>query len=1354
MDNPLDSLRGEHPRIVAIRGQAAQLLSRHRGSRRFPPILILGETGTGKGLLARAIHQAGPHRQGPYIDVNSAAIPDTLLEAELFGYESGAFTDARHAKPGLFQAAHGGTLFLDEIGLLPSQLQGKLLTAIEDRSVRRIGGTRAEPFDVAFIAATSVDLQRAVASGRFREDLYHRLAVITFELPTLRDRSSDIVALAEYFLARACADYRLPSRALAPDARDLLVAYRWPGNVRELANAMERVALLSDSDVIAAPMLDFLIDNAAHTGGTLPSDGPRRAAGAGSLDDAVRARIEAALRDNGGGIRRTALALRISRNTLRARMNKYGLRHPEAAVSARTVPAPPSSEIREPAPVRWERRYLSFLRARLLSSSAADVARVMDIARDKVHSFGGRVEEGGPTGMMAVFGVEPVDNAPSHAALAALAIQNAVAHLHGTSSGTADVVIAIHCDNHLVGRQDLTVTIAVDGKATTWSVLETLVAVDRPGAVVVTDAVVPFLTRRFVLERLPDSRPSGWIVVSRDAPPVARARFVGRSAELDVLRQAGARAERRHGQIASVVGEAGVGKSRLVSEVVRRLWGWRILSAGSAVYARSSPYYPLIDLIKQYCDIRESDAASEVHKKLADFLPAGAGEPETIIPPVANVLGILSPEHAFLKIDPARRRRLIQDAIKHVLLAASHAGPLCLVVEDLHWMDSETQAVLDILVESIPASPILLLTTYRPGYHHEWGRRSYYTQVSLDVLNPKSVDELLDALVGTDPTLAELKRVVADRTGGNPFFIEECVRSLVEARVLVGEATQYRPGRSRDVLVLPPTVETVIASRIDRLSDDERTVLRSAAVIGQDVDVAILRSVSGMSDNAFEQVLGQLRRAEFVYETRVYPELEYRFNHALTHEVALRAVPDQARRGVHARIVTAIEALYPDRILEHAERLAYHAFHGQVWDKALQYCWQAGAKAAAHAVHREAVALFEQALEALPRLPPSRMRSEQAIDLRCELRNSLFVLREREGLLEHLQTAESLAEALADQRRLGRVISYMTRYFSAEGDFEQALTCGQRALGIGEALGDVALQVETRFQLGREYYILGDYRPAMALFLKNVKTLQGDALRCQRFGLPFVASAATRSWLVRCLAELGEFAEATAPAEEAVQIAEACDDALSGADAHYCIGYVCLLSGDFAKAVSALERSLALVRSNNLRIVFSGTAAALSAAYAWSGQSGQAVALLEEVVRQSEGERLSQWMAMLSEAYLLTGRSDEALSLTERALTISNPRQRGFRAFMLRLLGEIAARHDPSEAARAEGAYQQSLVLATELGMRPLQAHCRHGLGKLYRRTGKHEQACGHLSTATTMYREMGMTYWLEKAEAEPQTLS
>ena len=339
MGAELEALQGESPRIVAIRAQVGQLLARQTGARRLPPILILGETGTGKGLLAGAIHRAGPRRDGPFVAVNCAAIPETLLEAELFGYERGAFTDARQAKSGLFQTAHGGTLFLDEIGLLPTALQGKLLTALEDRAVRRLGSTRAEAVDVALVAATSADLQQAIGEGRFREDLYHRLAVISLELPPLRARGGDILRLADYFLARACTDYGLSARALTPDARELLVAYRWPGNVRELANALERVALLSVTDEIPATMLDFLVSNPADAAEVSAPPVP------GSLDDAFRGHLEAALRASGGNIRRTAVALGISRNTLRARMDKYALRHSEAGLSAppRTLPPPEGS---------------------------------------------------------------------------------------------------------------------------------------------------------------------------------------------------------------------------------------------------------------------------------------------------------------------------------------------------------------------------------------------------------------------------------------------------------------------------------------------------------------------------------------------------------------------------------------------------------------------------------------------------------------------------------------------------------------------------------------------------------------------------------------------------------------------------------------------------------------------------------------------------------------------------------------------------------------------------------------------------------------------------------------------------
>jgi transcriptional regulator with PAS, ATPase and Fis domain len=305
--NPLTELLGESPALRAVREKVGRLLQLRGDARRLPPILIQGETGTGKGLIARAIHRAGPRRDGPFVDVNCAAIPETLLEAEMFGFERGAFTDARQAKVGLFQAAHRGTIFLDEVGLLPEGLQAKLLKVIEEKAVRRLGSTQSALVDVWVLTATSEDLGVLIRSGRFREDLYHRLAVLTVSLPPVRERGRDILLLAEHFLLRASADYQLKPRELDADAKAALLAYRWPGNVRELANVMERVALLSDDLVVTVEALGLA------TG--LPAREPQAAGGTetASLEDAVREHLLEALRQTGWNISRAAARLGISR---------------------------------------------------------------------------------------------------------------------------------------------------------------------------------------------------------------------------------------------------------------------------------------------------------------------------------------------------------------------------------------------------------------------------------------------------------------------------------------------------------------------------------------------------------------------------------------------------------------------------------------------------------------------------------------------------------------------------------------------------------------------------------------------------------------------------------------------------------------------------------------------------------------------------------------------------------------------------------------------------------------------------------------------------------------------------------
>ncbi len=229
----LDEILGESAAIQAVRDNIRRLLGRPHSGRRMPSILIQGETGTGKGLVARLIHRLGPRSGGPFVDVNCAAIPDTLLESELFGYERGAFTDARRAKLGLFQTAHHGTIFLDEIGLLPGPLQAKLLKVLEEQAVRRLGSTTSEPVDVWILSATNADLSKAGHERVFREDLYHRLAVLTLSLPPLRERGRDVLLLAERFLARACADYGLPPNCSSTPGQGMSASWAtWPNGWR------------------------------------------------------------------------------------------------------------------------------------------------------------------------------------------------------------------------------------------------------------------------------------------------------------------------------------------------------------------------------------------------------------------------------------------------------------------------------------------------------------------------------------------------------------------------------------------------------------------------------------------------------------------------------------------------------------------------------------------------------------------------------------------------------------------------------------------------------------------------------------------------------------------------------------------------------------------------------------------------------------------------------------------------------------------------------------------------------------------------------------------------------------------
>jgi len=624
----------------------------------------------------------------------------------------------------------------------------------------------------------------------------------------------------------------------------------------------------------------------------------------------------------------------------------------------------------------------------------------------------------------------------------------------------------------------------------------------------------------------------------------------------------------------------------------------------------------------------------------------------------------------------------------------------------------------------------------------------------LDALPVEGTGELLDALLGDDPGLSPLKQLLVKR--GNPFFLEETVRTLVETKALAGERGGYRLTQTVQAIQISPTVQAMLAARIDRLAPEDKRLLQTASVVGKDVPFALLQAVAELPDEAVRRGLDRLHAAEFLYEAGLFPDLEYSFKHALTHEVTYSGLLQQRRRELHARIVDAIETLHPDRLGGEIERLAHYALRGELREKAVDYLRQAALKAAARSALHDARGWFGHVLGVLEALPESRSTLEQAFEIRLELRPVLAQLAEIRLVLERLREAETLAEKLNDDRRRGRVCAFVTNSHSLLGELDEALVAGTRALEIAGRLGDLGLRILTTSYLEHAQYYRGEYQRVVELAIDNLAALPAEWVY-EFLGNAVPASVYDRFWLVLSLAELGRFAEAAEYQAEAIRLAESAHHPFTMGQVYRAAATLHLLKGDWAKARSLLEHGIAVLRTGNVVLVLPAAVASSAWVLAQLGEASEALSLLQE------GEQLLERQAArgivlqrgwdyrsLGRACLLLGRLDEARSLGDLAVesSLGHP---GFAAHALHLLGDIATHPDRFDAETGEAHYRHALALAEPRGMRPLVAHCHLGLGKLDRRTGKREQAQEHLTTATTMYREMDTRFWLEQAEAELQ---
>jgi DNA-binding NtrC family response regulator/tetratricopeptide (TPR) repeat protein len=1326
----LAELLGESREMKAIRATIDQLLARSTRGQRLPSILIEGETGTGKGLVARALHRRGPRRDGPFVDVNCAAIPETLLEAEMFGFERGAFSEARQAKPGLFEAADRGTIFLDEIGLLAEPLQGKLLKAIEERSIRRLGSTRSRSVDVWIISASNEDLVTAMRQRRFREDLYHRLAVLTLRLPPLRERGDDIVLLAEHFLAQACADYKLAGKTLAADAPASLLGYPWPGNVRELANVMERAALLSESSVITARMLALPTPPSEISAPTA-----ERALRA-ELGEVERERLQEALELTGWNLSRAAARLGIPRNTLRYRMEKHGLpsTHPARQVQSarrRETIAPP-----EPArddELRWEPRRLTLVRAVIEPSADPLVTlpstRAVDALVEKLEMFGGRLEEVDPKSLVAVFGLEPTEGATAAAAHAAVALVRA-ARVARDDGDHWTVRVAIHAGQFLVARGRNGPEIAGDARREAWPILDALVERAEPDGIVASDAARPFLTRGFELTALETVGSAGaaFKVVAREwlTERVDRraAAFVGRQHSLELLARSLISALNGQGHAVGIVGEAGIGKSRLVAEFRRRLGSEPLAyREGACVsYGSAIPYLPVLDVLRQHCGIGEKDSAEEIRDKVDRSLAAVDVDRASALY-VQHLLGLREGAEALATITPEAIKLRTLEALRQMILNASRRRPLVIVIEDLHWIDPTSEELLGSLVESVPSAPILFVATYRPGYRPPWLDRSYATQIALPPLSHDDSLAIVQSVLQHDVP-ETLSRVILDKADGNPFFLEELCR-VVDDRP-DGEALS----------TVPDTIEDVLLARIHRLADGPRRLLQTAAVGGREVSVRLLEAMWDRPE-PIESMLSALTSLEFLYPGIRAGESIYAFKHALIQEVAYSTLSVAERGLMHGAAGRALERFYEGRLQEVYDRLAYHYARTDEPDRAIEYLRRFAEKSARAYAHDEAITALTEAQNHVERLP-SEVRDRTILELVLQRSLSLLPLGRLYEIHSMLQDQRDRLERLENPALAARYYFLLARS-SMLVDYRRVADNARRAIAEAERCGDMTTIGAAYGVMARAYLLSGQAARGIECGQRAVALLDKTVDQ---------SSLALTYWaLGLCHSQTGAFQDGMTAERRALAIAEAIGDQAAEVSATWALGIIQTAMGEWDDGVAICHRAVQRARNVLYQAIATGF---LGFAYLERGDAALAIAALDEAItfyQQSGLKTFESWLTVfLAEAHRVEGRLDRAEALATRALEIATETNFPVAVgWAHQSLGRIAWARRDRETATAR--LTEALATFDAIHSRYEIARTHVDLAHVARTQDDREAASRHLREAHGLFTTLGVPRYRERVE-------
>jgi len=1007
-----------------------------------------------------------------------------------------------------------------------------------------------------------------------------------------------------------------------------------------------------------------------------------------------------------------------------------------------------------------------------------EVHQIMDgvfkILMNEIHKYEGTINQFTGDGVMALFGapVAHEDNA-QRACYAALSIQKTIGEygdkIRKDTGVEFKMRIGLNSGPVIVGaigddlRMDYT---AVGNTTNLGSRMESMA---RPGNILVSGNTHRLVRDFFEFESLGRIEVKGkkepqeafeliktGEVATRIGASVAKGltRFVGRKNSMPALLNAFDKVKSGSGQVIGLLGEAGVGKSRLLLEMRNKLPPdeYIYLEGHCLQYGGSMAYLPVLDILRSYLDIKEGYREFLIKKNMAEKILGLDEKLKGVIPPFQSLLSLTVDDEDFTKLEPKEKREQTFEALRDMLIRGSQERPLILAVEDAHWIDKTSEAFLDYMIGWLTTTPILLILLYRPEYTHPWGSKSFYTKIGLDQLGTTSSGELVKAILEEGDVAPELRQLILNRSAGNPLFMEEFTHTLLENGSIERKDERYvLSGKASDIQV-PDTIQGIIAARLDRLEDNLKRTMQVASVIGRDFAFRILQTITGMREELKSYLLN-LQGLEFIYEKNLFPELEYIFKHALTQEVAYNSLLLKRRKEIHARIGRAIEELYPERLEEFYEMLAYHYSRSDSLEKAFRYSRLSGKKAQGNYSHREACDFYKSTIDLLNKLPETTERKKEKLDVIRLMRLPLAYLGYPEGSLGLLQEGERLSKELGDEKSLAWIYNAMGIYYSFKGYPQLGMKYSEDAFKEARKNRDIKLMATLAFGLFVSYHPAGEYYKIVDMAPDVIDLIEKAEGESDSFSLgvkPYYSQLC--SYCGECMGYLGAFDEGKTFLEKGLGYAAKMKDLIALGFIEIEYGHFCLAKGDWESSKEHFEKGI----KHNEETKF-----AFFSALSWSGlgyacsmhgdhETGKRHAEKGLKIHRDSGVEmfLSLAHSLLGVIHLNLGDQKNARSLAKEALRLSKKNNEKFvEGWSWLLLGTILGKTEPRKIDKAKGYILKGVEIGRELRTKPYYALGHLNLGQLYLNAGEKIKAIDNFKKAEGMFRKMGMDYWLGKAQ-------